>query len=107
MSEAKARVRKPRASGGRRADTRPAADPSGTESTSGPQGVPLDMLLIEAARGPLRRAVPGRAVAELLLRMLQHPGRPAGEAQAYAVALARILAGRSPITPDPRDRRFS
>ena len=68
----------------------------------------LDMLLVDAARGPLRRMIPP---AGTTLRfgsaLARQPGTVAKRAAELARELAAIAAGRSELAPGRKDKRFA
>src|SRR3954451_15520530 len=66
----------------------------------------LDVLLTDAARGPVRRMLPARATAKLGVKLALRPGAVARRGAALAAETARIAAGRSEIAAPERDRRF-
>jgi polyhydroxyalkanoate synthase len=66
----------------------------------------LDVLLTDAARGPVRRMLPARATAKLGVKLALRPGAVARRAGGLAAETARIAAGRSELAPPERDRRF-
>jgi polyhydroxyalkanoate synthase subunit PhaC len=88
----------------KRAAASPAEPPEdATEAVMG-----LDMLLVDAARGPIRRMIPpvgttlrfGSALA-------RQPGTVARRAGELVRELAAITAGRSELAPGKKDRRFA
>ncbi|GAA1509979.1 PHA/PHB synthase family protein [Nocardioides humi] len=67
---------------------------------------PLDVLMVDAALGPLRRFVPDSSTARWAISMARRPratGRRLGDLAAEA---ARIVAGASDVEPARGDRRF-
>src|SRR3954454_12763097 len=71
-------------------------------------GLPLDMVLVDAARGPLRRLVPPAGTAlRFGSALARRPGTVAGRAGELARELARIAAGNSELAPGRKDKRFS
>ena len=71
-------------------------------------GLPLDMVLVDAARGPLRRLVPPAGTAlRFGSALARRPGAVAGRAGELARELARIAAGNSELAPGRKDKRFS
>ncbi|MFY0409627.1 PHA/PHB synthase family protein [Solicola sp. PLA-1-18] len=68
---------------------------------------PLDLLLADAARNPLRRFVPGMSGVRWALNLAQRPGAVASRARDLAVEVGRIAAGRSEVEPHEKDRRFA
>jgi polyhydroxyalkanoate synthase len=67
----------------------------------------LDMLLTQAALGPLRRFFPGRAALRLAWALAGQPGLVASRAGGLATELARVIGGSSGVAPGKRDRRFA
>jgi polyhydroxyalkanoate synthase len=67
----------------------------------------LDTILTDAALGPLRRWVPGRAGAKLAAKLALRPHRVVRRSAGFAGELAKIAAGVSEIEAPKRDRRFS
>jgi len=68
---------------------------------------PLDLLLGEATRNPLRRFVPGMSGVRFTTGLARHPVRVAGRGKNLATELAKIGLGRSDVAPHERDRRFT
>ncbi|HXV93429.1 MAG TPA: alpha/beta fold hydrolase, partial [Pseudonocardia sp.] len=68
---------------------------------------PLDVLLTDAAMGPLRRMLPGTSGLRLALALGRRPAAVAGRARDLAVELGRVVAGSSELTPGRRDKRFA
>ncbi|SFK36802.1 PHA/PHB synthase family protein [Geodermatophilus ruber] len=68
----------------------------------------LDMLLVDAARGPLRRMIPpARTVLRFGAALARRPRSVARRAGTLAGDLGRIAIGRSDIAPSPKDKRFA
>ncbi|RBY81944.1 poly(3-hydroxyalkanoate) polymerase [Blastococcus sp. TF02A-26] len=68
----------------------------------------LDMVLVDGARGPLRRLVPPvRTTARFGASLARHPDALARRATTLAQDLARIAVGRSDIAASPKDKRFA
>ncbi|NEM08572.1 PHA/PHB synthase family protein [Geodermatophilus normandii] len=88
---------------------RPAAAGDGTaEEQAGEAVMGLDMVLVDAARGPLRRMVPPvRTLAALGTSLARHPDAVGGRLKELAEEVGRIAVGRSDIAPSPKDRRFA
>ncbi|WP_089401968.1 PHA/PHB synthase family protein [Geodermatophilus saharensis] len=88
---------------------RPAAAPDGSaEEQAGDAVMGLDMVLVDAARGPLRRMVPPvRTLAALGSALARHPDAVARRGGELAREVGRIAVGRSDIAPNPKDRRFA
>ena len=98
-----------RASGGRSAAEeparpRPGADTPAQSEEAAEAAMGLDMLLVDAARGPLRRMVPP---AGTTLRfgsaLVRQPGTVAKRATEFVKELAAIAAGRSELEPGRKD----
>ncbi|NEK59715.1 alpha/beta fold hydrolase [Geodermatophilus sabuli] len=68
----------------------------------------LDMLLVDGARGPLRRMIPpARTVLSLGKALARRPETVVHHASELAKDLGRVVAGRSEIAPSPKDKRFA
>jgi polyhydroxyalkanoate synthase len=67
---------------------------------------PLDLLLGDAARSPLRRFLPGMSGVRFGAGLARRPGRVAGRTRDLAAELLRVGAGRSELAPHEKDRRF-
>jgi polyhydroxyalkanoate synthase len=88
----------------------PEASPQGAEASA--DGVlavaaALDMLLTQAAIGPLRRFFPACAGTRLVRALAREPGQVAARAEALGAELGRIARGTSSIVPPARDHRFA
>src|SRR3954451_23130646 len=83
---------------------RPADPPEeATEAVTG-----LDMVLVDAARGPLRRVVPPAGTAGRLgTALARQPGTVARRTGELARELGRITVGRSELAPGKKDKRFA
>ena len=68
---------------------------------------PLDLLLADAAVGPLRRFVPGMSGIRFTAGLVRHPRKLAGRTAGLAAELARIGVGRSRVQPSEKDRRWA
>jgi polyhydroxyalkanoate synthase len=66
----------------------------------------LDTLLTDAALGPVRRMVPGRAGIKLAAKLALRPDKVVRRGAGLAAELAKIGVGRSELAPPPKDRRF-
>lgn len=84
---------------GNRADY---ASPDAPESAAA-----LDLLLTQAALGPLRRFFPGRSALRFAGALASRPGLVAGRASSLAAELARVAGGDSAVAPGAKDRRFT
>jgi polyhydroxyalkanoate synthase subunit PhaC len=67
----------------------------------------LDLLLTDAALGVMRRLRPDSSLLRLAAALARRPRQTGRQAAVLGTELGRIAAGRSAITPAPRDRRFS
>ena len=102
----------PQQSPGRPARPSPAADaaqpPAETPEQVAEAATGLDMILTDAALGPLRRLLPpvsssvrlAAALARKPRAVLQHGGHLVGE-------IGRIGLGRSDVAPGPKDKRYA
>jgi class II poly(R)-hydroxyalkanoic acid synthase len=68
---------------------------------------PMDLLLTDAALGPLRRLVPGVSGLRFAANLAKRPGAVLGRGQQLLTELARVGAGTSDLAPSDRDRRFA
>src|SRR4051812_23282440 len=66
----------------------------------------LDTILTDAALGPVRRWVPGRAGMKLAAKLALRPDKVARRGAGLTAELTKIAVGRSEIEPPTRDRRF-
>jgi len=71
------------------------------------QAAPLDVLLIDAALGPLRRFAPDLSTVKWVAGIARRPRVSARRIRDLCVEAGRIAAGTSTVTPDRRDRRFA
>jgi polyhydroxyalkanoate synthase len=71
------------------------------------QAAPLDLLLVEAALGPLRRFAPGGSTVRFAFQLARRPRTTGRRLGGLAAELARIGAGSSTVAPSKRDRRFT
>jgi polyhydroxyalkanoate synthase len=67
----------------------------------------LDLLLTQAALGPLQRFLPGRSALRFAAALASRPGLVAGQASSLAAELARVAGGDSAVAPAAKDRRFT
>ena len=74
---------------------------------SAAEGSPLDVMLTDAAVGPVRRLLPGRAGLKFAARLASRPVTTARLSAKTAVELGRVVVGRSTIAPAKRDKRFA
>jgi len=68
---------------------------------------PLDVLLVDAALGPLRRFRPDMSTAKWALSLARKPRTTARRLGGLGAEAGRILAGTSKVAPRRGDRRFS
>ncbi|RNI18984.1 PHA/PHB synthase family protein [Flexivirga caeni] len=68
---------------------------------------PFDALLVDAARGPLRRLIPDLATARWAASLARHPAGTAYRLRNFGTESAKVLLGTSEMAPDKRDRRFT
>src|SRR3954451_17456020 len=66
----------------------------------------LDEILTDAALGPVRRWVPGRAGVKLAAKLAVRPHKVARRSAGLGVELTKIAVGRSAHEAPKRDRRF-
>ncbi|MGH3194798.1 MAG: alpha/beta fold hydrolase [Streptosporangiaceae bacterium] len=81
-------------------------EPSWAEDAADATGG-LDLLLTDAALGVMRRLRPDSSLLRLAAALARRPRLAGRQAARLGAELGRIAAGRSAITPAPRDRRFS
>jgi polyhydroxyalkanoate synthase len=67
----------------------------------------LDLLLTQAARGPLHGRFPGRSALRFARALAGRPGLVTAKAAGLAAELARVAGGTSDVAPATRDRRFA
>ncbi|MEP7092368.1 MAG: alpha/beta fold hydrolase, partial [Nocardioidaceae bacterium] len=87
------------------ADARMRAADEDADSTDA--ATPLDLLLGDAARSPVRRFLPGMSGVRFTAGLAKHPRRVAGRTGHLAADLARVTVGRSELAPHEKDRRFT
>jgi polyhydroxyalkanoate synthase len=68
---------------------------------------PLDLLLTQAALGPIRRLFPVRSALHLAEAVARNPRTLASRAGELAGELGQIVTGSSDIKPSNRDKRFA
>jgi len=71
------------------------------------QAAPLDVLLVDAALGPMRRLAPNASTVAFAARLAGRPRTTARRLAGLAGELARVGVGRSALAPSRRDRRFA
>ena len=68
---------------------------------------PLDVLLVDAALGPLHHFLPDTSTAKWAVSLARKPGTTAQRLGELGAEAGRILTGTSTVTPHRRDRRFT
>jgi polyhydroxyalkanoate synthase len=66
------------------------------------EAAPLDVLLVDAAAGPLRRFAPDASTAKFAVALARRPVTTARRLGSLAVELARIGVGTSVLAPPKR-----
>ncbi|MGY1601134.1 PHA/PHB synthase family protein [Geodermatophilus sp. SYSU D00815] len=91
------------------APEKPAAAPAAGAPAEAAEAVTgLDMVLVDGARGPLRRFVPPARTTLAFARALAGKPDVVGRRARYLTReLGRITAGRSDVAPHPKDKRFA
>ncbi|HVM26658.1 MAG TPA: alpha/beta fold hydrolase [Mycobacteriales bacterium] len=74
---------------------------------SAAEGAPLEVMLADAALGPVRRLVPGVAGLRLAAQLASRPLDSTRRGLRLTGDLAKVVLGRSDVEPPPRDRRFA
>src|SRR3954451_97579 len=78
-------------------------EPEAAEAVMG-----LDMVLVDGARGPLRRLVPpARTTLRFARSLAGKPDVVARRSGELAKELGRVVAGRSEVAPHKKDKRFT
>ena len=85
------------------ADTRPAE----TDDESPDVAAPLDLLLHDATRSPMRRFLPGMSGVRFAAGLARRPRRVVGRTVHLTAELAKAGLGRSELEPHEKDRRFA
>jgi len=68
---------------------------------------PLDVLLVDAARGPLKRLLPNSSTARWAVSLARQPRTTARRFKDLGAEAGRVAMGTSTLAPDKRDRRFA
>ncbi|TFV83370.1 alpha/beta fold hydrolase [Blastococcus sp. CT_GayMR16] len=98
------RTKKPAEASQKRAAERPADPPE--EAAEAVMG--LDMVLVDAARGPLRRLVPPAGTAlRFGSSLARQPGTVAKRAGELVREMGKVAAGSSELAPSTKDKRFA
>src|SRR3954447_19415646 len=97
---------------GAAAKHRPAAQTGAPSEGDAPEAADavtgLDMVLVDGARGPLRRLVPpARTTLRFARSLAGKPDVVARRSGELAKELGRVVAGRSEVAPHKKDRRFA
>ncbi|MBC7372848.1 MAG: alpha/beta fold hydrolase, partial [Frankiales bacterium] len=74
---------------------------------SAADGSPLDVMLTDAAVGPVRRLLPGRAGLKLAARLAARPLDTTRVTARVALELGKVIVGVSQVEPGKRDKRFA
>ena len=74
---------------------------------SAADGSPLDVMLTDAAVGPVRRLLPGRAGLKLAARLVARPFETTRLTARMARELGKVVVGVSQVEPGKRDKRFA
>ncbi|WP_139978287.1 PHA/PHB synthase family protein [Nocardioides litoris] len=82
-----------------------AADPGREVADSAAS--PLDLLLADASRSPLRRFLPGMSGVRFTAGLARHPGRVVRRTAGLSAELTKVVVGRSDLKPHAKDRRFA
>ncbi len=77
------------------------------EEDSGDVASPLDLLLADATRSPLRRFLPGMSGVRFGIGLARRPGVVARRASGLVSELGKVVAGKSELAPHEKDRRFA
>jgi len=90
-------------------DPKPAPDrPADPPEEAAEAAMGLDMVLVDAARGPLRRLLPPAGTAlRFGAALARQPGTVAKRTGELARELGRITAGSSELAPGKKDKRFA
>jgi polyhydroxyalkanoate synthase len=71
------------------------------------EAAPLDVLLLDAAVGPVRRFMPDLSTARWAVSLARRPRRTARRLGGFGAEAGRILTGTSTVAPHRGDRRFT
>jgi polyhydroxyalkanoate synthase len=90
------------------APTSPGPGPAETPDAATEAVMGLDMVLVDAARGPLRRLVPPAGTAlRFGSALAQQPGTVVQRAGELVRELGKVVAGSSELAPGKKDKRFA
>jgi polyhydroxyalkanoate synthase subunit PhaC len=87
----------------KRSDQKGAED---DDARNAADGSPLDVMLSEAALGPVRRMLPGFAGVKLAAQVASRPVDSTRRTLRMTGELGKVALGRSEVGPEKRDRRF-
>ena len=68
---------------------------------------PLDLLLADAGRNPVRRFLPGMSGVRFATGLARRPQRVVKRTAGLGLELAKVGLGRSELEPAPKDRRWA
>ena len=68
---------------------------------------PLDVLLVDAALGPVRRFLPDMSTARWAVSLARRPRSTAQRLGGLAAEAGKVVVGTSEVTPRRGDRRFA
>jgi len=80
---------------------------SSTSARLADQAAPLDVLLVDAALGPVRRFLPDVSTARWAVSLARRPRNTSRKLGALGAEAGRILTGSTTVAPQRGDRRFS
>ena len=80
---------------------------STTSARLADEAAPLDVLLVDAAMGPLRRFLPDMSTAKWAVSVARRPRATARRLGGLGAEAGRILTGASTVGPARGDRRFT
>ena len=80
---------------------------STTNARLADEAAPLDVLLVDAAMGPLRRFLPDMSTAKWAVSVARRPRATARRLGGLGAEAGRILTGASTVGPARGDRRFT
>ena len=89
-------------------DESPAGRAAQSENEAAEAVMGLDMILVDAARGPVRRLIPPAGTAlRFGSALARQPATVAGRAGELAREVAKIAGGSSELAPNKKDKRFA
>jgi len=82
--------------------------PDAAEEAADAVGGGLDMVLVDAARGPLRRLVPPAGTTlRFVSALARRPGAVAGRTGELVREVGKVVVGSSELEPSRKDKRFA